>query len=633
MHLTLRTLLAYLDDNLDPEETRRIGDKVAHSAQARDLVGRIATVLRRRRLLAPDADPKLADLDANLVAQYLDNSLDEDLVARLERLCLDDDTTLAEVAATHQILSRSLSDPAEFSDEARRKAYAAVGVNATAPTSMPPIGPAPPAAAPPPAKPTRRARDFVRPLGLAALAGCALLAARQAYLPPETPPAGLARQDRRAAAAEPKPVADPAPEPAPAPAAVEKDSAPPVAPPPPALAKALPETPAPMPVPERVPPPAPMRPAGPPLAPEPAGPPQATYDSARGVLLRRLPGGAVERLQTGAKLAAEAALLVNLDGSRSLLTRPDRSALEFVDQARALAHADDSAAFRLLEGRVVLRAADQATSFVIAWEQDRLRLEAPNGHAVATVVLLPRALDAAADLPATLLVNAADGAWRLRRGDEAFELPAGREVDVGAGRPWGALRAEPAPNWLAGTSLSAAEAKAAEALGQRGGIPFGTQGTTLALQRALRDRQRETRRLAVRGLAALEESASLVDALGDPQFADNRSNATLALRAALRFDPAGADAVAKALQSSFGNAEAAELLALLRGLPPAAARDPVQLQRLVQLLENDGIAARELAGATLRELFGKDYGFNAADAPARRANAVRLWRLHLGDRK
>ena len=53
MRLTLRTLLAYLDDTLQPTEIKQIGQKVAESDAAQELVARIKQVTRRRRLTTP----------------------------------------------------------------------------------------------------------------------------------------------------------------------------------------------------------------------------------------------------------------------------------------------------------------------------------------------------------------------------------------------------------------------------------------------------------------------------------------------------------------------------------------------------------------------------------------------------
>ena len=53
LRLTLRTLLAYLDDTLEPAQAKDIGEKVAESEFAQQTVERIKTVTRRRRLTTP----------------------------------------------------------------------------------------------------------------------------------------------------------------------------------------------------------------------------------------------------------------------------------------------------------------------------------------------------------------------------------------------------------------------------------------------------------------------------------------------------------------------------------------------------------------------------------------------------
>src|SRR6478752_780398 len=72
MRLTLRTLLAYLDDTLPPSEAKSIGVKLAESEPAQEIVERIKNVIRRRRLTVP---PAASRMDANTIAEYLDNEI------------------------------------------------------------------------------------------------------------------------------------------------------------------------------------------------------------------------------------------------------------------------------------------------------------------------------------------------------------------------------------------------------------------------------------------------------------------------------------------------------------------------------------------------------------------------------
>lgn len=141
LRLTLRTLLAYLDDTLEPAKAREIGQKVSESDQAHELIERIRTVMRRRRLIANAADPDATDLDANDVAEYIDNVLDPEKLGALEQACIDSDMNLAEVASVHQILTLVLGKPAEVSDECRARMYALIGTKGGKPSQRTPVGP------------------------------------------------------------------------------------------------------------------------------------------------------------------------------------------------------------------------------------------------------------------------------------------------------------------------------------------------------------------------------------------------------------------------------------------------------------------------------------------------------------
>ena len=142
MRLTLRTLLAYLDEMLVGDDAEDIAVKIEESELANEVISRRREVMRKLQLGAPKPLGEGMGLDPNTVAEYLDNTLPAPHVPDYEKVCLESDEHLAETAACHQILSLVLGDPVETTPRLRRRLYAVPAELAQPPVSAPEVAPA-----------------------------------------------------------------------------------------------------------------------------------------------------------------------------------------------------------------------------------------------------------------------------------------------------------------------------------------------------------------------------------------------------------------------------------------------------------------------------------------------------------
>jgi len=129
MRLTLRTLLAWFDSVLLPAEQQALGEKVAASSAAPQLIARLRDVMERSALAAPRPVGRGLAADANTVAEYLDNTLPADRLEPFERICIESDMHLAEVAACHGALAEIARNPsvaAPLDPVARRRLLEAI---------------------------------------------------------------------------------------------------------------------------------------------------------------------------------------------------------------------------------------------------------------------------------------------------------------------------------------------------------------------------------------------------------------------------------------------------------------------------------------------------------------------------
>lgn len=166
MRLTLRTLLSYLDEvHLSGEEREAIRRQIEASENAGEWIHRTRDVVRRLKVGTPEIGGSGSADDPNSVAEYLDRTLPDESVAEFERVCLESDPLLAEVAACHHVLAMFLSDAAEIDPDTRNRLHRlqadlaeVIPARSESPQAAPPAAavPTPPVQGAPAAVPPRR---------------------------------------------------------------------------------------------------------------------------------------------------------------------------------------------------------------------------------------------------------------------------------------------------------------------------------------------------------------------------------------------------------------------------------------------------------------------------------------------
>ncbi len=621
MRLTLRTLLAWLDDTLTPVEVREIGQQVAESPFSQELVERIHRVTRRRRLTVPSGSGPEA-VDPNLVASYLDNDLGPDQVTEYEKRCLTTDVILAEVASVHQILSL-IRHKAKVPAEARNRMYRLVkGREAVRPLATATVAQKSKIALEPLTEPLSPwspgdlpRRGFVERFGPAAavIGLIGLLSWLALYnLKPTTPvpiaagpapPPLVAGRPDDFAKPQLKPPADPGDPAAPIVVAIPADPGSAVVDPAP---DAPPTDPAPAPAP----------------APTPALPGNALgrVDKADGVLLRALPAARDwERLADGATLA---------DGDRLVALAPFRPDLRLgedtirpVGGSELLVRprgADGASHFELARGAVTVRGLGGAGSLVVHAGAPSIRLKAP----AEVVIGIERGGpdDLVVSIAEGVVTVEADGSSKALRGPAVLRFHGPQTLEPIAGS---AL-----PSWLGDAEPEPALAEAGKVLA----ASFRARSSPVsALVESALDPQPLVQALAVEGLVALDQLDLVVPMLGEPGRPEARRAALNALQGALRRGPESAQRVDDLLVQTWGDEQAETLKLLIRGLPPESARDENVLGQLVKDLDSAEVVVRELSIDNLTRLTGRDRHGYDPDNP--RGPGLEAWREALKSKR
>lgn len=689
MRLTLRTLLAYLDDTLEPAQTKLIGEKVAESPAAQELIARIRDVLRRRRLTTPATTGPDAKVDANAVAEYIDSVLPPEQLAEIEEICLNSDVHLAEVAASHQILTVVLSEPVLVPPTARRRMYGLVRGREAIPYRR---AAAVASAAEAPVADDDQADETLL-LGLplysrqgpwfrrlAPLAGVVLLALAL-VVAIALSMRGLDFQPGSRPSAPPAAASSPAAEPSASASAPATPTPPVVAPPLVARPKAPTGR-----IAAAVPPPAAgaaktgsavvnpaeevhaQRPVPPP-APSNATTPKADAHTEVGTLVtlkdtptlllaHRDHAASWQRVRDGGPVAT-GDRLVALPGGQSQLALnsgaqvllwgnlPDLRPGSILESSVVLHDTPEvELDATLVAGRIVvsrhraggpcrarIRFHNQVWDVTLGDEPGEVLLELGGEPNPATG---PR--EGAAPVAGLLLV-VLRGQADVKAGQETFAMrqPPGRAVCTWlsvTGMPRHPTQLAELPAWLVLKPPQGHEAQVLANLSRRlaaGDNPHST------LRSLLGDRDELTRRLAVLCLAATDDLIGLFDALGDDRHQDVRVGAIAALRHWLARDAGQQAKLEAALQERFGKGAAAIVAELLHTYTEQQRQEPGTWDSLTAYLTNERLAIRELANWHLVNLLpyiaSKMPRYDLAGGPAERTRIYRLWKKYIPDGK
>ncbi len=687
MRLTLRTMLAYMDGILDAEDAEDIGRRIEESEQATSLLHRTRDVMRRLRLAAPSLTDRGPGLDPNTVAEYLDNTLHDNRVADFEKVCLDSDVHLAEVAACHQILALVLGEAAEIDPATRERIYGLTSLKTAEAEPQPPPAPDTPSseeelAADAPTVTTRRkptVPDYLRdppkrrrPLLRVAFALVVALGLAVVVLgalgqfESDTPLGGaLARLFGADQREEPQPAEPTEESPQPPGPPLSEVPGPELPDPTDPAGPGGPEAPGPEspepPVtdPDQGPTAEPTEQPGPPPAadqPKPQGeeqpkvvplpePPKglAGLMSEKQVLLRfHPPTGHWHRVPPQGVVTAGEKLLV-LPTYRPLLALMSAEVtIQLIDGTQAELLPVDTSGVPGLKadyGRLVMRTVGKPGA--------RIRLQVGNRSGVITfaeaksVVALEAipvhipGSDPEAE-PGSLVadVYAITGQvlWDDTEGEPTVPIPEGHWVMLSDQPSQPPTPVKELPKWVTGETMSPLDADRVaspnlerELLVDRS-VRFGTR---LILMELNDHRRKENRWLATRCLGHIGDFGPLVAVLNDPEHSRVWTDQAIELlREAVARGPDTAAQVRGALERQFTQ-DATDLYRMLWGYTDSDLKDGGEALRLIESLEDETLAVRTLGYWNLRNIFGLTLQYlPTAPEPTRRACAQK-WRDRL----
>ena len=622
MRLTLRTLLAWLDDTLSAAQVREIGKQVNESPVAKELVERIHRVTRQRRLTVPPSKGP-EGVDPNVVAAYLDNELDPDAVAELEKKCLTSDLHLAEVASAHQILSL-IGQKAKVPAEARQRMYHLIkgreAVRSQAPrashqtTPKPADEPVQPwASGPIPTRPWYQ--RFGPPAAVLGLISLLVWSAWMSLGSGDNTmtyrgPADAANAPEVAAAVEPR-KAEPAPEKEASDAGPKKDDATPAA------GEAV------------------AKKGGSDVPPGSAG-------------LAKTPTGVLMRYDAEKRDWGRITDVTPLrEQDRLLSLAPFRSTVEvgnadvdLVDETEVWVRAtqpSQAARFALSQGKVVLHGTAPSQPFEVVHGSETLTVLPPPSGTVGVERLTRRKPGEAVAQPPVLRVYAAEGPVSLKAGGGEATIEGPGAVTLDAEGKFVDETSKDVPEWVT--------EKGPKPFDQSVGDQFvkffrPDRPVVSGLVEASEDEQKDVCRVAIAGLRAVGDISYVVPLLnkkGDPTAYVARRAAIGVLRSYLSQGGDAQKTLHAQLVNDLGDDQAETVEKLLIGYTPEEAKQEVTYAKLVQLLgttDPSEVGVRELALDNVQTLTGRDsleYNPEAPRVEGKDSKGLKAWKTLLAE--
>lgn len=629
MRLTLRTLLAWLDDTLSPAEVREIGKQVAESPFAKELVERVHRVTRQRRLTVPSRSGPDAT-DPNVVASYLDNELPPEEVAEFEKRCLTSDVHLAEVASVHQILSL-IGQKAKVPTEARhrmyhlikgREAVAAKAPRASQATEPEPVSePIQPWVTPEPPR-----RPWIEQFG--PIAGVVLLIVAFCWSAWMSLSPSDSQSGKRTVALDAKELNRLAAEAQKAQARANEAAAAPVEPKAAAAPEADAEKPKEKEKEKEEPKSAPAEPAE---AEKAASPRPDLPPGTLGVALK--PSGVLLRYDSEnrkwTQLTADTPLR---DQDRLLSLDPFRSTLELGSARADLVgetevwilppQAKQAGRLNLVGGRVVLHGTTPPTPFVIQFAKKTVEITPPAGVDVGVERINKREPGATVASDPTLKILAPEAEVAVSADDDKQTLAGPGAITFDSRGSWGDVEKQPPPSWVTESKPTPFDVQ----IGEQFQRYFRPDREVLSnLVEAIEDDQKDVRRRAISSTRAIGGIVLVVPLLHQPENPLSRRAAIGVLRTHLAEGPEAAQELRNQLQIFFGDDIAARVEKLLVGFTLKESRDKNTYKQLVTDLSSPEVAIRELAIENLQSLTGRDNLGYDADRPDQ-GGGLKAWK-------